>query len=83
MAFGTSMSGLASTRVAKLCVVEAGAIRSMHDWEIDAILRNRLNGSSEPAPSDTSLCLQQGEGIQEAYERDFGNWYWTHFVKEE
>jgi hypothetical protein len=49
--------------------------RQLADWEVAALVRNRLGQSTEPAPADEHLVLRKGAKLAEAYHRDFGAWY--------
>lgn len=47
---------------------------TLADWEAVALIRDRLHGSGEPAPSDDSLALRATEKSDQAFHRDFGGW---------
>jgi hypothetical protein len=70
------LAAMRGAQTAALVVIEAGDERRLSDWEIAAILRNRLKGSREPCPSNESLVIRATDNTDAAYHRDFGNWYY-------
>src|SRR3954467_11010894 len=70
---------LVKNKIAELWVTDGGSERRLVDWEVLALLRNRLSQSRETAPRDETLSLRAAEGIEEAYHRDFGAWYEGEF----
>jgi hypothetical protein len=69
------ISSLVAEHIATLFVLESGMVRPLVEWEVSALLRNRLHHSTEVTPHDDCLLLRHGEKMIDAYEREFGDWY--------
>jgi hypothetical protein len=72
------IASLLGAHAADLNVTDISATRRLDEWEVAALLRNRLHGSAEATPPDEALRLHSTERTKEAYHRDFGKWFDRH-----
>lgn len=52
----------------------SGEARPLENWEVDAIIRNRIGTTGEATPPDRELILRPGPDTDAAYRREVWRW---------